>query len=511
MLVCYLGPDDADLLETRRLIYQILRPASAQTSKLAWSKGDEASDAHPVPVIVGKRLSFLDRDQEWSRWCSPREYGQAGGKGENGEDLSSALLAGPAAQALHGKLAVDTVRSFFGKPDDTSYKLCRNNPPHWTPEIEYHDSVKFGQVLFPTELASSIADVLRKSPMKRKGSPPIKPIHTRGIAFKSSKQPREFVPLVPGLVHSLERLGSLEKNEEFIQIRLSPSVDNVSLPVPVKALPDLEITISFDDEKKTTSIQSVRLVTRKEKDFLQPQNIVDLRFIREQRVYARDDSIDPRITSFVQNSNFSIWGEELLKTPLGLSLSIPALAIQPHEGFAPEKHDTLLVNYTSLSLEIRSAITMPYQEPDSWPTLTYTNVEAGRIAGRRDELSLDCRRFTSKQVSSTDLDPLAASIETDSLSEDDHTAILLKKTADVIATVERTGRENVARPGLRMPVARRWRPTMSSGRKIRKVDVPITRPGYVPKGNETVRKVITSFSARAVGGEGEGEGEGEGV
>ena len=390
---------------------------------------------------------------------------------EKNKDPPSSSSASPATQAMHGKVAFDTVKSFFGVPDDTGYKLCRNETQYWTPEIEYHDSVTLGQVLFPTNSARSIAKALRdgKKRIKKKGQTP-RPIDTNSIALKSLRQPREFLPLVPGLVNSLERLESPEKSEEFLQVRLSPSSKKLSLHMPVTALPDLEIEVSFNEETKTTSIQDVRLVNRKENDFLQPQNIVDLRFIREQRIHAnfKDDIVDPRIVSFVQHSNFNIWGSERLKTPLGLSLSIPALAIQPHDGLDPTSYDTLLVDYTSLGLEHRSSLTIPYHELNSWPTLTYTNIEAGRIGGRRDELSLHSLRFASEQLPTTDLDPSPVCIDAKPLSEDDHTSILFQKTAALIEKIEQIGQEKSGKPGLQMPEVSRWRATMR--RKIRKID-----------------------------------------
>lgn len=470
------------------MTHQILRPASTQTSKLAWSNGDESSDTCPVPVIVGSKLPMLDRNQEWSRWCSPHTRGQATEQQANDRSPSSSSLASPAAQAVPGKLAFETVKSFFGTPDNASYKPCRTNTPYWKSEIEYHDSAKFGQVLFHTNWASSLANVLRSPQKQRRAGTITKAINNRSVGFRSSRQPREFVPLVPGLVHSLESLGALDKSEEFIRIRLSPSPKNMSLPVPVKALPDLEITISLAEKNETNSIKDVRLVIRKEKDFLQPQRIVDLRFIREQRVYANDNNIDPQILSFVQNSHFNISGTEHLKTPLGLSVSIPTLAIQPHKDY-PANYDTLLVDYTSLALEHRSSLTMSYQEPDSWPTLTCTNIEAGPIGGRRDELSLHNVRFTSNPLLPTDPNPSSPiTIDTKPLSDDDHTSILFQKTAAVIKSIEQSSRNKRDKSSLRMPKlqVKRWRRKMTN--RVRKVGVLEVRRQEVGKDDASTEK-----------------------
>ena len=426
-----------------------------------------------------------------------------GGREEDESHLSRLLEEGPATQAMHGKLAFSTVKSFFEAPDDTSYKLCSNDYPYWKSEIEYHDSATLGQILLPTKMAGTVASALERvrggkiglNHKPKKTDPIMKALRTKDITLKCSDQPREFVHLVPGLVRSLENLGSRKTSEEFLQIRLSPSAKNLSLPVPVGALPDLEIRVSFDQENRTTSIKDVRLVNAREKDFLQPQNVVDLRFTRKQCVYAKDGSIDPSIASFVQDSNLDIWGTERLKTPLGLSLSIPALAIKPHKNFDPTVHESLLVDYTSFGLEHRSSLTMPYREPDSWPTLTYTNVEAGRIGGRRDELCLHNLRFASKQIpppsTTTDPDPEPVPVRNESLSNDDHTDILFQKTASLIAGIERAGSDKGAKATMhldKMPEVRRWRLVKENVAWPKIRNVPSNSPGYKSPGRDVARR-----------------------
>ena len=68
----YLGPDDTDLLETQRVIQQVLRPGLTQVPKLAWSNSDRHMVVSLVPVVVGSRLSMLSRKRQWSRWSSPQ-------------------------------------------------------------------------------------------------------------------------------------------------------------------------------------------------------------------------------------------------------------------------------------------------------------------------------------------------------------------------------------------------------------------------------------------------------
>lgn len=385
------------------------------------------------------------------------------------------------------------MKSFFVKPDDTSYKTCSTNTPYWTQDIEYHDSVTFGQVLFPATIEGTASHAIFHNKRKCK-------IEMRALVNKPWKklleEHREFVPLVPSLLQTMESVRPLKKSEEYLQVRLFPSSKNTSLPVPVKALPDLEIRVTFDDKNKTVSIKDVRLVTTIEKDYLQPGSVVDLRFIRKQCVYA-NAKVDPCITAFVGNSNLSIWGTERLSTPLGLSLSIPTLSVQSHHGFDPKAHESLLVDYASLGLEHRSSLTFLYQDSDSWPTLSYTNVEAGRIGGRRDELSLHSHRFVSEQQqrqqpSTTSTDPAhpsssapAVDTETEALSEDDHAAIFYHKTAALVKSIEQSGREGGAGQAmLPFPKVKRWRTAKSAGKPV---DGPVRR--YVS--DRYVRRVPT--------------------
>lgn len=501
----YLGPDDADLLETQRLIHQILRPDSRRKVKLAWWKETEKSNVRPAPVEVGSRFSLLDRNQQWSRWCIPATKSPSKRIKQKDRTPPSTSSAGLSAQSLHSKPEFDTVKSFFGAPDDTSYKLYNSITPCWRPEIEYHDSVKFGQVLFPTDKTSIVGNKLEERYQKSKTNNPARkkrPLVMRDVGFQSSKIRREFVALVPGLVRSLESLGSLDKSEEFLLLRLSPSSKNLSLPVPVEALPDLEIRISLDSASNTISIKDARLLNRREMDFMQPQNVVDLHFIRNQCVYAKEDNIDPRIVSFVEDSSFDIWGTEPFKMPLGLSLSIPALAIQPHAGFDPTAYQTLLVDYISLRLEHTSSLSIPYETSDSWPTLTYTTIEAGPIGGRRDELSLHNLRFASEQLPLTDPESSPASIEDEFLSDNDHTSILFHKLASLADTIEHGDARRDGKPRLRMPELRRWRRVKKN--TVRKIEYPTARDGqgYLPPVNETVRRVVSDRLARPIGADG---------
>ena len=473
LCVFYLGPDDADLLETRRLLHRILRPTFVQTAGLTWSNSDGSPSPSPIPVAVGSRFSMLDRNQQWSRWCCPHQRKHTENQRETPR---SSVSAGPTSPKRN-TLALNTVKSFFKAPDEASHEHCSSDSPYWRPELEYYDSVTLGQVLFPAKSAELIARAMGRSS---------KAITIQKIVSNSLTQPREFLPLVPGLVRSFGSLGPLEKSEEVLQIRLSPSSEDVKLPVPVANVPNLEITIGFDHEDKTSSILSVKLVHEKAKDLLQPQNVVDLRFVRKRCVCAEDGSIDPCIASFVENSNLDIWRKERFKTPLSLSLSVPPLAIQAHDGSALK--DPLLIDYTVFGLELRSTLTMPFQRRDAWPTLTYTSVKAGRIGGRRDELTLHNLRFARTEIPSTPVTS-AKRVDNKHLSDDAHINVLLHKTAALIENIEESGERKTPIRDVRKILEPKIVDKFVDSRSFRKIKKDDRSPGW-----------LTSFRARFMEG-----------
>ena len=282
---------------------------------------------------------------------------------------------------LDSAKAVNTLKRFLAPPQ-RHHELPSDTSPYWQPNIVHSDSVTLGQLIFSEPLGA-----------KRSAPNQVKPkaVKDDQVAHGPKKTRREFVSSIAGVFRLLRPLGSVTSNSaiaEYLQIHLTPSLGTSH--VPVEFLPNLEIQIKLSNDTMTASIEYVRLVHSKHLDFMLPQNTVDLRFNRASSVYWQTERpCDSRIQQFIQKSNFNIWGTERLRTPTELTLEIPAHALRTHKQLAGEKvPGAISVGYTFNSLEHRSELLIPLSETGEWSILTYTNIEAGKLGGRRDEFTL---------------------------------------------------------------------------------------------------------------------------
>lgn len=351
-----------------------MRPRSADKGPLLWCGNVNQDDTVPVPVDVGSGLALIHRNQQWSRWCSPkvrkiRELGVARGTSTSSNPLDSAK-------------AIDTLNKFLALPQQ-HHELLSETSPYWQPKIVHSDSVALGHLVFSGPLAAE-----RSVPNQTT----TKAVKNDQIVGRLRKTRREFVSSIAGAFRLLQPLGSVTSNPaiaEYLQVHLTPSLG--TLPVPVEVLPNLEIRVKLSNDTMTASIEYVRLVHSKHLDFMLPQNTVDLRFIRHSSVYWQTEGpYDPRIQRFIQDSNFNIWGTDRLRTPTEVALEIPAHALRRRKALSGEEvPGAMSVNYTFNSLEHRSELLIPLSKTGEWSKLTYTNIEAGKLGGRRDELTLN--------------------------------------------------------------------------------------------------------------------------
>ena len=350
-----------------------MRPKPTDEGWLFWCGNVNQAETVPVPIDVGSGLALIHRNQQWSRWCSPNARQVKEVKAERGEPSSPS--------PLDNAKAVNTLNKFLA-PAQQHHELPWKASPYWQPNTVHSDSVTLGHVVFSGPLAAK-----RLAPNQAK----TEAIKDDQKVARLNNIPREFVSSIAGVFRLLQPLGSVTSNPaiaEYMQIHLTPSLG--TLPVPMEVLPNLEIRIKLNNNTMTTSIDYVRLVYSKHLDFMLPQNTVDLRFIRGSSVYWQTEGpCDPRIQQFIQDSNFNIWGTDRLRTPTELALEIPAHAMRPYKGLPGEKiPGAMLVDYTFSSLEHRSELLIPIGKAGEWSHLTYTNIEAGKLGGRRDELTL---------------------------------------------------------------------------------------------------------------------------
>lgn len=423
--IFYLGPDDDDLQDARRMISQILLIKPAKERRLLTSTAIRQNRDILVPIDVGTSLPLTERAQQWSRWCSRSTRQVDLKKQREGAPVFLNTLENP----LDRKAVTSSLADFFAAPIDM-YEVSESTKYQWVSNISYWDSALLGQVLFP---ASTFKGSGKKDP---------------GLQPKLAKSRREFVTLVPGLVRSLETFGleTIDPTtwaEEFLLIRLIPSLKD-TLPIPLEVLPELEFRIFFDQENQTTSIRDVRLVRRSELDLLLPENTMDIRFIRRACVYSRKGNLDHSISTFIQNSNLDIWGTSRLRTPTTLTLNIPPHSLGPiADGRSSAAIEGELVEYTFSSLEHRSEIGVPFRQQGSWADLTYTSIEAGKMGGRRDELGLrQPKRMRNATPQDEHIDAIDHAAEEEEnkdenpVNDSQHSASLLLKANALINNIE---------------------------------------------------------------------------
>ena len=236
----------------------------------------------------------------------------------------------------------------------------------WNRELYTVVSAVVGQVLYPKSIPDS-ADI-----------------------NKIIKCPHEFLTVVPGvrgfLVNMDSRSRSSKQHEQLI-IRMTPSEVIGAPDIATKDLPDFDIRIAIDTENQTTSLHSARLaILGRQSDLLLPSAPMDLRF-KIESYFVAGKQIDQRIHEFVDASNFNIWGQDRLKTPASLTISIPEYAIQPSVRTAKlpgESNSEIQVAYAFASLNHRSSVQDKFRGSD----IQYSIIEAGRTGGRREELLL---------------------------------------------------------------------------------------------------------------------------
>jgi len=368
LVVYYLGPGDGDFEDVRRLILQALEPAATKETQVHWAGPLNAEGVIRFPVDVGTGMPLNERSTEWSRWSSGTK--KRFGHNTNAEypllALGSKITQHSNNRTLSGAIA--SASSFLYRKVQgevlTAGQKTGSLASSWDTELRYNTSTVFGQVLYPMNVPAG-QDIEQQ-------------IQSR----------REFLTTVPRLRQFLTEMGSKNlKQYEELSIRLIPSHLSASDTVSAKDLPDLDIRIAIITDSQTTSLRSVRLIVgERQSDVLLPDELMDLRFVVESYLPA-SKQVDQRILDFVEASNLNILGQDRLKTPASLTISIPPHAIRSRARTSNADLDPgseIQVNYIFAGLSHRSSL----QDDFLKYRLEYSTIEAGRTGGRRDELRL---------------------------------------------------------------------------------------------------------------------------
>lgn len=203
----------------------------------------------------------------------------------------------------------------------------------------------------------------------------------------------EFLTKLPGLRSFLQhsRLADIEESEE-LRIRLFPDQET-GTNCQTNIFPDLDISLDINRRSEKVSFASSRLVFPEgEVHLLLPDEGTDIRFLSRSFIPS-GEHLSPCISTFIENSNLNVFGQERLRTPTNLTISIPSHAIWPVSGIkddainktcGPETSPDIPVNYTFARLEHRSS----FSGKIIGARVQYTVVEAGKTGGKREELRM---------------------------------------------------------------------------------------------------------------------------
>lgn len=203
----------------------------------------------------------------------------------------------------------------------------------------------------------------------------------------------EFLTKIPGLRSFLQhsRLADIEESEE-LRIRLFPDQET-GAKCQQNVFPDLDINLDINRTSEKVSFASSRLVFPEgEVHLLLPDEGTDIRFLSRSFVPSGEHP-SPNISTFIENSNLNVFGQDRLRTPTNLTLSVPSHAIRPvfgtkgdaiNNACGPETSPDILVNYTFARLEHRSS----FSGRISGGNVRYTVIEAGKTGGKREELRM---------------------------------------------------------------------------------------------------------------------------
>ena len=389
--VYYLGPEESDLEDARRLL-------TMETNKdLTKHKGDlfiqvsGPSTTSAVPMDFGQNLPLVARSTQWARLVdtSSRHF-----------DIANTTDGPPIEKPLdtftNPDLVVDTVTRFLTHRELMRYrkKVQQVGNQHWETTLTRKSQVVLGQLAFPLQQAQKVEAKLQKSNTAAD-------MALNGVYKSLGNLQRAFVTTVPRMTRALEAVPSSTYPLERLLIRMVPTSAPGLRAEIRECIPELEIIMRINPAERKVDLRNVRLVLmHQELDLLLPSHTTDLRFISRSYLHGNREGVDPCLTAFVEASQLDIWRSERLRTPNTLRLSIPTASISKRKGHAalPDR-DVVTVEYQFAGLEHRSHVNLI---PVGNKRAQYNTIEAGRIGGRREELTINLRSLAGSSRNLSD-------------------------------------------------------------------------------------------------------------
>ncbi len=399
----YLGPEDSDLEDVRRLLKN---EASAKMNNMkgdVWIKVPVDSTTSAIPKEFGEGLPLTARSTQWARFVD--EHGR---RFDSEFERDPSPAEKPLDTFQSSDLVIDEVYRFLSHRGKSRRFLVNGDNEYWEPNLTRWSQVILGQVAFPLHQAQKLEAKLKNAKTNAN-------LVMSGVHKSISELERVFATTLPGMTRALEAADLSLHPVERLVIRMIPTSTRGLSSELTDLVPELEILVRVNLKEKTIQLQTARLImVHEEQDLLLPSYPTDLRLMRREYLYCNQKEInlydqqpsDPCLIAFIEESQLDIWGSRRLRTPNNLQLSIPASSIPSTGGELPLLDGSAIsVNYRLAGIEHRSFVSLA---PIGLYTPEYNTIQAGRTGGRREELAIrlgrqikmnrpgDIRRDTAK-------------------------------------------------------------------------------------------------------------------
>ncbi|MCJ1248586.1 hypothetical protein MMC30_005804 [Trapelia coarctata] len=377
--VYYFGPETTDFEDVQRLVFQLLQPDTVDKTQIQCDPPVKLMIPIHTPIEVGSAVPWTERGIQWIRWRDGELAESLGGEKSISNRRRSFLTTYDPVSSRGVAKATGRFLS-EGRPRYANVSVRQRQPIYWQINQEHKVSAVLGQIIYPALQPRAETKLIQARTYAR-GSQHVK---LEKAFLKTIDSRRIMTTILPEVLPSLEDFPfSGEDVRHELRVRLRPSLVQDGPDMSLKSLPEIDLRIGLGKRDEPVQIRSVQLVRDKcESDLLLPQEVADIRFCGY-TVSEPTVEIDPKITRFVEESNFNVWGEERLQTPSKLSLRIPKWAIQ--QDAAEDLTRTIGVEYAYDSMEYRSYMSLMYRGV----RLYYTTIEAGKAGGRRTELRFE--------------------------------------------------------------------------------------------------------------------------